>query len=752
MKNLKVLTCLALLTISGSLALPSRGANAALLEKLTLEDLLNVPIVTASAVKEKPSDSPANAYVISGDTIRDRGYSNLLDLLEDIPQIQITRNSESGHGNTVAMQGMNGVERFQIMIDGIRVTPVTGNLYAMGRQFSLSNARQVEIILGPMSALYGADVFSGVINIVTRSGHEMTNDRIDLGFAENSTRDIAVTAGAVINEGTRSGLFLQDESAVAFTAHQFRSRGHFMPKHYPDEYAWYNNEFQAGRVLNGPGSAAETAVAFRPWRADEESDFLHFRLNLENLEIGVIRMTESHSSSTGVRPEYTLYNKDAIFRTHYNTVYGRHIYRAANSRWQLQSQISHHFYELDPQSRFFNNFSGYQAAYKYARDESTDIEERFSYHLRDDRLLMVGLTWQEHSSLPRTADLAWPFDPDRSAGSQGYIYPGSDLSVIAPQGIPQEFYKIRYTNLGGYAQLHLNRESATQYIFGARYDKNSLYGSSFNPRVGIVYKPGDKTNIKLMCGTAFLAPPPDKTYAHFGTFAADPGKPGDIKSYYMNIANPDLKPEKISSLQSEFTYSFSENLRATVNAYNSHISDMQRGGVILGAGIFKGKPVDTLAHWSNLGNARAYGGTVRLDALKNYQNYTLNYYGAFTCSNGDIAGEPLPYSAKHSVKAGLTFKNRRLTVSPRLIYQGRSYNQLKDAQGNRQSSDPYTVTNLYLQYRCCRQANLTRAFFINISNLTDVRYYHPGFAEGGVGFSAAPQAPRLITGGMTFEF
>lgn len=751
MKNLKILICLALITITGSITLTADMASGAMLEKLTLEDLLNVPIVTASAVKEKPSDSPTNAYVISGETIRDRGYSNLLDLLEDVPQIQIARNSESGHGNTVSMQGMNGVERFQIMIDGVRVTPVTGNLYAMGRQFSLRNARQVEIILGPMSALYGADVFSGVINIVTRSGYEMPHDHLDLGFADNSTHDLSIAAGAVINQGEHSGRFLQDEAAVAFTAHQFRSRGAFMPKYYPDEYAWYNNEFQAGRVLNGPG-AAESVVAFQPWRADEEADFMHFRLNLENLEIGVIRMTESHSSSTGVRPEFTLYYKDAIFKTHYNTVYGRHTHKAANGRWQLQSQISHHFYELDPQSRFFNNFSGYQAAYKYARDESTAIEERLSYNLRDDRLLMLGVTWQEHSSLPRTADLAWPFDPDRSAGEQGYIYPGSDLSTIEPQGIPQEFYKTRYTNLGGYAQLHLNRDSATQYIFGARYDKNSLYGSSFNPRVGIVHRPGDKTNIKLMYGTAFLAPPTDKSYAHFGAFAADPDVPGDIKSYYMNIANPDLKPEKISSLQSEFTYSFTDNLRATISAYDSHIFDMQRGGIVIGAGTFKGKPVDTLAHWSNLGEARAYGGTARLDAVKNYENFTLSYYGAFTYSNGDIAGEPLPYSAKHSIKAGLTFKNRRFTVSPRVIYQGRSYNQLKDAQGNRLSSDPFIVANLYLQYRCCRHENMTRAIFINITNLTDQRYYHPGFAEGGVGFSAAPQAPRLITGGMTFEF
>jgi len=80
MKNLKVLTCLALIAIT--VALTTDVAIGAMLDKLTLEDLLNVPIVTASAAKEKPSDSPANAYVISGETIRDRGYSNLAGTFE----------------------------------------------------------------------------------------------------------------------------------------------------------------------------------------------------------------------------------------------------------------------------------------------------------------------------------------------------------------------------------------------------------------------------------------------------------------------------------------------------------------------------------------------------------------------------------------------------------------------------------------------------------------------------------------------
>lgn len=717
---------------------------------LSLEELLNVPIVTASTRKEKPSESPASAIVVSAETIKNRGYTNLLDLLEDVPQIEINRRVDTGHSNYLTVMGVSGVERMQIMIDGIRVTPVTGNLYSLGRQFSLQNARQVEIILGPMSSIYGADVFSGVVNIVTFNAHESAENNIHAEFGAFNTSNLSLTLNTNLKDIKKDPVN-KSTPVLSVNLHQISSDGPFMPKYYPQKFGWYNNEFKSGRVLNFPGSAAESIVSYRPYAAEEQSDFLHARFNLRSFEFGIIRMSESHSSSMGVLPEYTIYDKSTIFKTHHNTIYGKYLHTSPDNRWNLLSQISHHFYEVDPSTNLNNNFSGYKPGYKYARDKSTSFEERLSYRLRRNRHLTLGLTFQQHDSLPRTADLSRSYDRDHAIENQGFIYPGSDLGALVPQGIPLETYKKKYENFGGYAQLQLNSDKDCQIIIGARYDKNSHYGTSFNPRLGLVLKPGPNTNLKLLYGTAFLAPPPDKTFAHYGSFAPDPNNPGDVKSFYLHVPNPDLKPEKINSIQAELSYRINENRKVTFNLYRSDITDLHQMSS-KGPGFFKGKPVDTLAHWVNLGQATAYGGSIRFDALSRHKNAKIDYYAALAFSNGDVAGNPLPYSARTSARAGLTFRQKHWTVSPRLIYHGKSYLQYKDAAGKQLSSSPFAVANLFVRYQLKNHSSNGSSIFLNVRNLFDHRYYNPGFAEGGVGMSEAPQAPRYVSGGIDFKF
>ncbi|MBF0406181.1 MAG: TonB-dependent receptor [Candidatus Riflebacteria bacterium] len=721
------------------------------LADMSLEDLLNVPIVAASAVKEKPSESAAAAYVVSEETIKNRGYTSLIDLLEDIPQIEIAHLTGNAHANTLTIQGVNGDRRFQIMIDGVRVSPVAGSLYPLGRQFSLRNAKQVEIILGPMSALYGADVFTGVINIVTRTGEEMKGRSLNMAGGTNQTRDYSITLGDKFERNTVPGAYFLDGGSFAITAQKYTTDGPFLPKAYPKEFSWYNNEFQSGRVSNFPGTTAETNVPFKPYNTDQEAGYLHGRLNLKNLELGFISMTESHSSSLGVSPAFSLYDINAVFRTNYLNFYGKHNYASRNEKWKLRSQISHQLYEVDPRTLFLNNFSSYKPAYKYAKDESFSIEEQLSYSLPNNQQMLLGLSYQRISSLPRTADLPYPFDPDKSPESQGYIYSGSDLSTINPQGIPMHFNKTDYTNFGGYAQLHLRSNSICTWTLGARYDSNSMYGSTFNPRIGVVLKPNDKVNFKLLYGTAFLAPPTDKVYQDFGSFSRDKNKPGDIKSSFFHIPNPDLKPEKIKSTQTEVTYSFNDDLRLTLSGYDSRISDIQQV-VSLGSGTYLGKPVKSIQSAGNRGEARTYGGSLRIDSLKKFRQLRVNSYLAYSYSNGDLDGEMLPFSARHSIKAGASFIKGKWTFSPRLIYQGRSYSQAKDSQGKFTSSDPFTIVNMYLKHVQSTTERFTISEFINITNLTDARYYNPDFALNGVGFTANPQEPRSIVGGISVEF
>lgn len=724
------------------------------LEALTLEDLLNVPIEASTLASERPSDSPATAHVITEETIRARGYATLLDLLEDIPQIEIQHSASVDTRNTITSQGINSNERLQIFIDGVRVTPVTGNFYALGRQFSLRNAKQVEIILGPMSALYGADAFTGVINIVTKTGREMEGGGLSGSYGSYDTRDYSVVVGKRLDSFPFTKTPFLGNSGIAITAHGSDSAGAFMPGYYPGEFSWYNSQFQSGRMRNSPRNNSETIVPFRGFSAGGDSRFIHARLNMDHFEIGWIRMSESHSSSLGIRPEFTLYVEDAVFRTNYETVYGNYVFSSEDEKWVFNTMITKQSYEIDPRTKFIDSFSGYEAAYKYARDKSSVIDEKVTCKIGEKSLLLFGLSYQDNMVLPRTGDLSRPYDTEKSADSQAFVYPGSDITVNGKYlGIPQDFYFNEYTNTGAYAQLQFREYFALQATLGLRYDRNSRYGDSFNPRTGIVFKPGEKMDFKVLYGEAFLAPSPAKTYYHYGSFFADPATATGLRSDFFHLPNTDLKPEKIRSVQGGANYRFTDSLWTSVNAYQSYVYDEIFDGGSTANDFFKGTPVALTGHFINSQKlGRIYGWSARLDSITRVGQLKIDTYAAYAYSRGySEQAQFLPYSAASSVRAGMVISRGRWSVSSRLIFQTESYSLQPDFQNNRQKSAPFAVVNLYARYRGAESGRAALFFFLDVRNLSDARYYNP--AQPPLeGFGANPQEPISVSGGLTLDF
>ena len=64
---------------------------------VSLEELLNIGMVSASKKKQSVLDAPASAYVVTDEQITLRGYTHIIDLLEDIPEIEIQKNSFFKH-------------------------------------------------------------------------------------------------------------------------------------------------------------------------------------------------------------------------------------------------------------------------------------------------------------------------------------------------------------------------------------------------------------------------------------------------------------------------------------------------------------------------------------------------------------------------------------------------------------------------------------------------------------------------------
>src|ERR1700733_1434007 len=144
--------------------------NAVQLSNLSLDNLMNIQVVTASGYMQTTSEAPSTIHVITAQQIADRGYEQLEDALRDVPGIDMIH--LNGYAPTLFyFRGMYGAENLRalLMIDEIVENNIIGSNDMAGPAYSLQNIDHIEIIWGPVSALYGSNAFGGVINMITKN-------------------------------------------------------------------------------------------------------------------------------------------------------------------------------------------------------------------------------------------------------------------------------------------------------------------------------------------------------------------------------------------------------------------------------------------------------------------------------------------------------------------------------------------------------------------------------------------------------
>src|SRR6185312_3824946 len=157
--------------------------------QLSLEQLMNIKVVTASGYSQTTAEAPSTITVITAQQIKDRGYFQLEDALRDIPGIDLIH--INGYAPTlIYFRGMYGAENLRalLMIDGIVENNIVGTNDMAGPAYSLHNVQRIEIIWGPASALYGANAYGGVINIITKKGADINGFKAEQGYGSFNTR------------------------------------------------------------------------------------------------------------------------------------------------------------------------------------------------------------------------------------------------------------------------------------------------------------------------------------------------------------------------------------------------------------------------------------------------------------------------------------------------------------------------------------------------------------------------------------
>jgi outer membrane cobalamin receptor len=154
-----------------------------------------ISIATGSA--QSLRRAPAVATVITAEDIRVMGASDLDEVLETVPGMHVAR-SPIHYEPLYVTRGIFSINNPQILVlqNGVPMTTlVSGSRGVLWSGFPLEHIARIEIIRGPGSALYGADAYSGVINIITKTAAETPGTQIGAHAGSFKTGDVWVQHG-----------------------------------------------------------------------------------------------------------------------------------------------------------------------------------------------------------------------------------------------------------------------------------------------------------------------------------------------------------------------------------------------------------------------------------------------------------------------------------------------------------------------------------------------------------------------------
>src|SRR6266542_3176042 len=143
-----------------------------------------------SSVSKRSEDirlAPATVTVITQEEILQRGYTDLIDILKDIPGFDISIYYGRLYAN-LYQRGFRGnnTERTLLLFDGVEENDLWSNFADISQQYPVTNIKRVEVIYGPASTMYGPNALSVVINVITKEPDDYIKEKRSIGMHANA--------------------------------------------------------------------------------------------------------------------------------------------------------------------------------------------------------------------------------------------------------------------------------------------------------------------------------------------------------------------------------------------------------------------------------------------------------------------------------------------------------------------------------------------------------------------------------------
>ena len=224
-------------------------------------------VVTASRMPESVDASRAAVTVFTRAEIERSQPQDMLQLLQTVPGIDISRTGGPGSSISLFMRGTNSNHTL-ILIDGMRAGSASSGAFAWETLLP-SQIERIEIVRGPRAALYGSDAIGGVIQIFTRRPESLTA-RAEVGTHGTRSASVGMTAG----DSVRFHLFAEHSESDGFSATNTNiDATSFCPPFCsfdPDDDGFENDSVSVSVETE---LSPNTRLAAKAWVTNSENDF-----------------------------------------------------------------------------------------------------------------------------------------------------------------------------------------------------------------------------------------------------------------------------------------------------------------------------------------------------------------------------------------------------------------------------------------------------------------------------------------------
>jgi outer membrane receptor for ferrienterochelin and colicins len=500
-------------------------------------------VTIASGTRQPIARAPSVASVVTAEDIAAIGAADLDEVLETVPGLHVAR-SPLGYNPIYTIRGISTQYNPQVLmlVNGIPITGVTfGDRSIIWGGMPVENIARIEVIRGPGSALYGADAFSGVINIITKTAADINSTQAGLRAGSFNSRDAWVQHGGAWG---------------SFDAAAYLRVGHTDGQHQiiaADAQSFFDSlTGTSASLAPGPVNVGRDAI---DGRFDLARDKWRLRAGYQQRDsggtgAGIASALDPSGRNYGERVSTDLTYQDANFAPDLDvTAQASYLHITEQSDLTLFPPGSNFFglgvfpngvignpYKWERHFRF-NLSAAYTGLQKHKLRVGTGTQNDDLYRIMESRNYALAL-------VPGVGYFPAPL---------GAVM---DVTDTAPFLRPHS-RRVNYV----YAQDEWAFIHDWYLTAGVRRDQYSDFGGTTNPRVALVWETAYNLTSKLLYGRAFRPPSFTELYS-----INNPVTQG----------NPNLKPETNESVELAFAWQAASSLQANLNLFRYQMKDILR--------------------------------------------------------------------------------------------------------------------------------------------------------------------------------